>query len=232
MFDLHESLPFFARAGLALVLGFALGLERQYGQHPAGLRTNALVCVGSAMFVSVAGLLGHLADTSRIAAYVVSGIGFLGGGVILREGLNVRGLNTAATLWCCAAVGTLCGAGLGLPAVFGTFLVLAVHLGLRPLALWIDSHRKTAVDVEVTYKVRVVCAEKDEGVIRTILLRHVNGNPKMVLQGVSTHSSDEPDRTTITADVFSTVRNDKALEEIVQRLNIEPSVSAVSWEKR
>src|SRR6516164_11258988 len=97
-----EIVVFALHVGAALVMGAALGLERQFRGHPAGLRTNALVCVGSAMFVSLSHLMGDHDSPTRIASYIVSGIGFLGGGVILRDGLTVKGMNTAATLWCTA----------------------------------------------------------------------------------------------------------------------------------
>ena len=99
--------PFVLNVGTALFLGMAIGIERQYRQRTAGLRTNALVCLGSALFVSLSHLIDHESSPTRVAGQVASGIGFLGAGVILREGLNVRGMNTAATLWCSAAVGTL-----------------------------------------------------------------------------------------------------------------------------
>src|SRR5580700_10379569 len=116
----------------ALSMGMAVGLERQWRSHPAGLRTNALVALGAALFVSLSVLMNDTNSPTRIASYVVSGLGFLGGGVILRDGLNVKGLNTAATLWCSGAVGTLSGAGFPLEALTGTAAILAVHLGLRP----------------------------------------------------------------------------------------------------
>jgi len=89
----------------ALGLGLLIGLEREFRQHPAGLRTNALVCVGSALFMSLTFLLHDVGSPTRIASYIISGIGFLGGGVIIKQGVNIRGMNTAATLWCSAAVG-------------------------------------------------------------------------------------------------------------------------------
>src|SRR5580693_1384692 len=93
----------------SLLLGALIGAERQRRQRTAGLRTNALVCSGAAMFVLLARLLSASNDsTLRVAAQIVSGIGFLAGGVILREGFTIQGLNTAATLWCSAAVGSLC----------------------------------------------------------------------------------------------------------------------------
>src|SRR6202790_2319088 len=93
----------------ATLLGAAIGFERQWRQRMAGLRTNTLVALGAASFVVFASLFPGEASPTRVAAQVVSGIGFLGAGIIFREGLNVRGLNTAATLWCSSAVGLLAG---------------------------------------------------------------------------------------------------------------------------
>jgi putative Mg2+ transporter-C (MgtC) family protein len=207
----------------------AIGLERQFRQRTAGLRTNALVSLGAALFVS------HLMDDqnspTRIASYVVSGIGFLGGGVILREGFNVRGMNTAATLWCSAAVGTLAGAGFPVHAAIGTVAVLFVHLSLLSLVQKIDSKTAKTVEFETLYQVRVVCATREEGVIRAIFTRHINAQPKMSLQGISTQDADQPEKTAVVAEIFSAERNDKYMNELVSRISIEPSISAVSWGK-
>src|SRR5438874_2329605 len=119
---------------VALAMGVLIGLEREYRQHPAGLRTNALVSVGAALFVALDRLTPNLGNSTRMAPYVVSGIGFLGGGVILRDGLNVKGMSTAATLWCTAAIGVLAGMGHPAHAIVGTVVVLACHLGLRPIS--------------------------------------------------------------------------------------------------
>src|SRR6201988_4875501 len=100
----------------AFVLGTLIGAERQYRQRTGGLRTNVLVAVGAAAFVDLAMHLAGAEGAVRVIAYVVSGIGFLGAGVIMKEGMNVRGLNTAATLWASAAVGSWAGAHLGAQA--------------------------------------------------------------------------------------------------------------------
>jgi putative Mg2+ transporter-C (MgtC) family protein len=227
-----DFLWFLLNVAVALLAGVALGLERQYRGHPAGLRTNALVCVGAALFVSLSALLNDANSPTRVASYIVSGIGFLGGGVILREGLTVRGMNTAATLWCSAAVGALSGSGFPLHALAGAAVVLGVHLGLRPLGHWVDERRKASPDVEVSYRMRVVCDEKEQGVVRAILLRHIDSRPHMTIQGLSTQDGDQPDRVVVVADVFSLGRNDRAMEDVVRRLDVEPGVAAVSWEKR
>jgi putative Mg2+ transporter-C (MgtC) family protein len=225
-----DVLHFALRILVALLLGMIIGLERQFRQHPAGLRTNALVCVGAALFVSLTHLMGDHDSPTRIASYIVSGVGFLGGGVILREGLNVKGMATAATLWCSAAIGTLSGAGYPLHALIGTLAVLLLHIGLRPIAQAIDARVRLAVNVETAYRLRVLCDEKHEGIIRTILLRHVNAHGGMTIQGIATQNDDHPDKTAVVAEIFSIRRNDKAMEEVMSRLNIEPTVTAVRWE--
>jgi putative Mg2+ transporter-C (MgtC) family protein len=223
---------FVANVAVALILGAAIGLERQWRSHPAGLRTNTLVALGAALFVSLSILMNDTNSPTRIASYVVSGLGFLGGGVILRDGLNVKGLNTAATLWGSGAVGTLAGAGFPLEAMTGAAAILTVHLGLRPVVRWIDARRKTAPDIEIEtyYRLRVVSDVDHDTHIRHILLRHVGGQGKLSLQGISTEETEDR-RTIVVADIFALQRNDRAMEEIVARVSIEPEVKSVSWQK-
>jgi putative Mg2+ transporter-C (MgtC) family protein len=228
-----EELRFAFNVGAALLMGMAIGIERQYRQHPAGLRTNSLVCVGAALFISITHLLDASgnADPTRIASYIVSGIGFLGGGVILREGFTVKGMNTAATLWCTAAVGSLAGAGFPLHALIGTCTVLGIHLGLRPIGRWIDVRLKHAPDVETIYRLRIACDEADETLVRSIVMRHVGSHPRMSVQGISTHEGETPGQAFVVADIFSLDRQDRSMHDIMSRLNIETSVKSVSWTK-
>jgi|GEM_PF-932370 len=132
-------IDFIVRTGCAFLMGTLIGMERQYRQHSAGLRTNVLVAVGAAAFtiLSVTMTSGGTGDPSRIAAQIVSGIGFLGGGLILKEGFTVRGLNTAATIWCSAACGTLAGVGMYLEAFVLVACVLITHCVFRPLGTFI-----------------------------------------------------------------------------------------------
>jgi putative Mg2+ transporter-C (MgtC) family protein len=226
-----NSLSFFLDMAVAMLLGVAIGAERQFRRHPAGLRTNALVCVGAALFVSLPRLIGGSEDPTRMASTVVSGLGFIGGGVILREGLNIRGLNTAATLWCSGAVGALSGAGFPVPALVGTALILGVNLGLRAPSRWIDARRAAATDVETGYQLRIECEEKQAATIRTILMHYINEHSEMSVQGVSTVDVDTPGLVAVTADVFATEQKDRDIQEIMGRLNIEPGVRSVSWKK-
>jgi putative Mg2+ transporter-C (MgtC) family protein len=140
----------------AFVLGGVIGLERQYRQRTAGLRTNVLVALGSAIFVDMANRLGGHSGAVHVVAYVVSGIGFLGAGVIMREEGNVRGLNTAATLWGSAAVGACAGADLIVEAIFATVFVLAANTLLRPVVNQINRQPMDTETVEVTNTVYVI----------------------------------------------------------------------------
>lgn len=136
---------FALRLAVGVGCGAIIGLERQWRARMAGLRTNALVATGATLFVLYA-VATEDSSPTRVASYVVSGIGFLGGGVILREGFNVRGLNTAATLWCSAAVGVLAASGHLVFTLIGTGTIVAVHLLGRPLGRLVD--RDNAVEDE------------------------------------------------------------------------------------
>ena len=122
----------------AVVFGSVIGFERQWRHRLAGLRTNTLVALGAASFVVFEALVPGESSPTRVAAQVVSGVGFLGAGVIFREGLNVRGLNTAATLWCSAAIGVLAGGGYAAYAAMATAFVVFVNLLLRPIVSFIN----------------------------------------------------------------------------------------------
>jgi putative Mg2+ transporter-C (MgtC) family protein len=125
-------LELLARLALAAVLGGAVGAERELSDQPAGLRTHILLTIGACLFtlVSAYGFSGQ-GDPARLAAQIVTGIGFLGGGAILRHGLSIRGLTTAASIWATAALGVTVGVGRYLLAVGATVLILATLVGLR-----------------------------------------------------------------------------------------------------
>jgi putative Mg2+ transporter-C (MgtC) family protein len=223
-------LEFTGNVALALLFGLLIGVERQVRQHAAGLRVNTLVSVGAALFVSLAQLMDDKNSPTRIASYIVSGVGFLGGGVILKEGASIRGLTTAAGLWCSAAVGTLAGAGLGAYGAVGTGFVLLILIVLRPAAVWIDARQRRSLSQETDYQIRVSCATKDSLNVRTILLRHVNGHPGLTTAGISTRKKGRK-RVFILANVHAQKADDKGVQEIVSRLIIEPGVLSARWER-
>src|ERR1700748_2522254 len=154
-FQLADFLDTIISLSVAFVFGTLIGAERQYRERSAGLRTNVLVCVGAAAFVDLADDLAGADGAVRLIAYVVSGIGSLGAGAIMKEGMNVRGLNTAATLWASAAVGCCAGAGLVAQAGLLTIFVLGGNTLLRPLVNAIDRIPINEQTSEASYDVMV-----------------------------------------------------------------------------
>ena len=217
--------------GVAVALGMAIGLERQLGQHPAGLRTNTLVSLGAALFVVLARLVTGESSPTRIAGQVVTGIGFLGGGVILREGFNVRGMNTAATLWCTAAIGVLAGSGFVREAGLGAAAIILIHLALRPIVDRLDAFTKAKLAVEALYRLRVVCNTSETAAVRDLCMRHVNSHAHMTVHGVALEPTDGKEKSAINVDIYSTGHTDKDMNDLLSSLTVEPSVTAASWQK-
>jgi putative Mg2+ transporter-C (MgtC) family protein len=217
------------RMVVALVLGSLIGAERQYRQRLAGLRTNALVSIGAALFVSMSALDQH-GDPMRIAAQVVSGIGFLAGGVIFREGLSVQGLNTAATLWSTAAVGSLAGFGFYLQAIVGTAAILFVHVVLRPLVGAINARSDSGGEVATTFEIHAVCRQDVEERVRTALIAAVR-RAHITLHALYSDDVRESATVQVVADVAVTGPADTPLESVVRTLGIEPGVTSVSWKQ-
>jgi putative Mg2+ transporter-C (MgtC) family protein len=217
-----------ANLGVAIVLGAAIGFERQWHQRLAGLRTNTLVALGAATFVVFEGLFPDNSNPTHVAAQVVSGIGFLGAGMIFRDGLNVRGLNTAATLWCSAAIGILSGAGAWMHAALAATLVVGVNLLLRPVVQLISRQPMKSVEMPSGYVVSVTCKNKQAAQIRALVLREVNLGG-LHLRRLDSANIEGTDHVEVTAAVTAEARSDGALEQIVGRLSLEPTVTAARW---
>jgi len=217
-----------ANLGTAVALGAVIGFERQWRQRLAGLRTNTLVALGAASFVIFENLFSAEASLTRVAAQVVSGIGFLGAGIIFREGLNVRGLNTAATLWCSAAVGVLAGGGALPYAALAAAMVVAVNLLLRPLVQRINRQPITSAELQTQYVVHVVCKGENEAHVRALLLQSL-GAGGIRLHRLDSTNIEGSDRVEVLAELSADRRSDSVLEQIVGRLSLEPSVTAARW---
>lgn len=213
----------------AIFMGAIVGLERQWRQRMAGTRTNALVAAGAAAFV-MCGLLidGDPSARGRIVSYVVSGVGFLGAGVIFKDGANVRGLNTAATVWCSAAIGALCGLGALNLAVVLTATVLFTNLVLRPLAYRLHPVLPEATPAETRYEIQIACRVSVVAHIRTLLLSTITSLP-VTLQSIHGEQDDDEDQTHIRAELKTPGRNNDAVEQVVMRLSMEDDVSTLSW---
>ncbi len=171
---------------------------------------------------------GDPSAAGRIASYVVSGVGFLGAGVIFKDGANVRGLNTAATIWCCAAIGVLSGFGAPILALLLTITVVLTNILLRPLAHLLHPVLTSSASTEATYEISLNCRPQDEAHLRALLLGTI-AQTTAILQ--SLHSEDTEPETSmqIKAVFLTTGRHTDVAEEIVRRLSFESSVSAINW---
>ena len=214
--------------GTAVALGAVIGFERQWRQRLAGLRTNTLVALGAASFVVYENLFSSEANLTRVAAQVVSGIGFLGAGIIFREGLNVRGLNTAATLWCSAAVGVLAGGGALSYAALAAGMVIVVNLLLRPLVQRINRQPLATAETPSRYVVNVVCRGDTEAHIRALLLQGLTAGG-IRLHRLDSSNIEDSDRVEVVAELSAEHGSDSVLEQIVGRLSLEPTVTAARW---
>jgi putative Mg2+ transporter-C (MgtC) family protein len=222
-------LDFLIRLGCALLLGSLVGLERQWRQRMAGTRTNALVAAGASAFVMCAFLARDTSHTStQIVSYVVSGVGFLGAGVIFKDNGTVRGLNTAATIWCSAALGAICGLGYLLHASAVAVAVLLTNVGLRPLAYRLYPTRQTGDEQEVIYNLELTCRPEDETHIRALFLQTMASSP-LTLTSLRSEDIEGTPKLKVTAQIRGLGRHDAALEQLVVHLSLEPGVTAVSW---
>ena len=220
---------FVFRLGVALLLGFIIGLERQFTGHPAGIRTNILICLGTCLFLQLPMVIELYSDIGRIESYIISGVGFLCSGVIFKEGGNVKGLNTAATLWCTAAVGCFSATGRILFALVAALILIAANILSRPVARRIYPLVNFS-ETDSRYTVSVVCDERYEGRLRSYLINAVR-NRKMYL--VSLDSNDLPGgRIEIIAEYTCYYRNPiPVIEQITTScLKNEDKVSA-KWEQ-
>lgn len=211
----------------AFTLGGLIGFERQWRQRLAGLRTNTLVALGAATFVVFAAQFPSEGSPTRVAAQIVSGIGFLGAGIIFKEGLNVRGLNTAATLWCSAAIGVLCGSGFYALAGIATTFVIAVNLLLRPLVQLIERQPLTTTELESRYAISIICHGEAEAHVRALLLRDIG--TALHIQELESVNIEDTNRVEVSATVRADERQDRLMEQIIGRLSLEPRVTAARW---
>ncbi|HEY4026237.1 MAG TPA: MgtC/SapB family protein [Candidatus Dormibacteraeota bacterium] len=226
-----NELEFILRLASGLGCGVLIGLERQWRQRMAGLRTNTLVAAGACLFVLLQSALSGTNSADRIIAQVVSGVGFLGAGLIIRDGLNVRGVNTAATIWCAAAVGSLAGAGFYAYAFSGAAAVVLANLALRPVGRLIDHQPGSAGEVETLYDLRAVTRSKQEARIRALIVQSALGQ-QLLLRGVHSENLEGGELVEVHAELLTQARHDTLMEQVVSRLSLEPSVSAVTWAVR
>lgn len=225
---------FFIRLFVAILLGAAIGFERQFRQRSAGLRTNTLVSAGASIYILLASDLTSatdLADPSRVAGQIVTGIGFLGAGVIMKDGITVKGLNTAATIWCSAAVGALAGAGLLVEATIATTAIVAIHLLFRPLGMHLEKRPIGRDEVTSTlYHFEVRCRAEVENHIRVLLMQFIKKDEELQLKTLKSLDDESPAKATIQAEISASGNKDQVMEKAAGKLTVLHGVTFVGWE--
>ncbi len=228
---------FFVHLIVAIVLGALIGLERQVSRHPAGILTNLIVCLGAYAFTAFSFLVNpaEIKDITRVAAQVVSGIGFLGAGVIMREGGNVRGLNTAATVWASAAVGILCCVNDLIYACLVAAAIVVLHLVLHPISHKIDKIRKydksdKRMNEEAIYRISVVCPEDVELDVRKNIMHIIKHEPEALLHTLETVSAhDDENNKKIRAFITTKTDNDALIENLITQVGKNDQIISAGW---
>ena len=206
---------------ICFFLSFFIGIERQYRQRSVGLRTTILVAIGSYLFVSFSFLLnGYNIDVTRIAAQIVTGIGFLGAGVILKDGVKIRGLTTAATLWCTASIGVLCASGFILEAISGTVIILFSNVFLRYVNKIVNQksrYEQTSEEFKVT-----ITSSKDR--IKE-LIKDITSNTKFNINKLDVKKN------TIILNITFFKSEEKQITEFIDIINKKYEIEEYSYEK-
>ena len=218
-----EIIPFnemLLRLGLSVLLGGIIGTEREHNNQPAGLRTHMILVIGACLAMMLSINLGTAAgtDPARLAAQVVSGIGFLGAGAILRFGFNVKGLTTATTLWTMAIVGLAVGMGYYLISIIATVVIMIVLSVL-------DLIERRFVRANIL-RTLVVEVDNDKGIVREI--RHIVSQTSFQIVGFSVQKSYENKMLQI--EIVARFNNAGKLEELIEQLSEFEGLKSVKIE--
>ncbi len=218
----------FMRLAAAVLLGGLIGFERQWRNHYAGLRTNTLITIGSAAILVFAQMLPG-ADASaigRIASQIITGVGFLCAGVIMHEGVNVKGLNTSATLWCSVGVGMFSGAGMFPVAALLTAFIIGTNLLLRPLVHYINNRTPISDELDAHYTVSISCHSADVQRIREAVSKRIGKDSAHLKSIENKYLSDTAQ---INAEFLFRQRADAHIEAIAKSIGQESGITAIKW---
>lgn len=216
---------FIYRISICFLLGIIIGLERQYRRRTVGIRTITLVSLGSFLFVSISNL-SVAGDVTRIAAQVVSGIGFLGAGVIIRDGTNIKGLNTAATLWCSAAVGALTALGLVVEASIGVTYILLANLFLRFISRKL---LKKTIHTQISDYILVIgCKDSHEKAVKESLFQKLKFHQIPIIS-FSTEYVEKNVKLSIQIEVEKVFANE--VDSIINKLCLEDGIISINYDE-
>ena len=218
---------FEARLLLAFLLGAIIGLERQFRHKLAGIKTNSLVAGGAALFILLSEkITGDASGPARIAAQIVTGIGFLGAGIIMREGLSVTGLNTSATIWCSGAIGSLAGMGWWYEASVGAAFVIITNIILRPISDRLDK-RITRIEASGNrYTVKINAKPDALNDVRPLLMGLIDRIDTLHISAIKVDEKDE-----MQVSIRSLDRRQSDIEMVMKELGGMENVLYAGWEE-
>lgn len=236
MLNIATVCGFSVRLLIAIFLGLLIGFERQWTRHPGGILTNVIVCVGAysySAFSYIATINSNgVIDVTRVAAQVVCGIGFLGAGLIIRDGTNIRGLATAATIWTTAAVGILCTLPNIIFSIIVGFAVVFIHLILHPLSSYLEKARQYKKDdkrnAECLYKISILCNEESEIDIRSHLVKTIHKKENVLLHNLESHSTND-ESIKIKAYISTAKKDDDAIESLLVHIGKDEGIISAGW---
>ncbi|MBP9186815.1 MAG: MgtC/SapB family protein [Bacteroidia bacterium] len=212
---------------LAFVLGTIIGLERQWQHKIAGIKTNALVAGGAALFILVAQKVGgDSSGAARVAANIVTGIGFLGAGVMMRNGSNITGINTAATIWCSSAIGALAGLGFWYESLIGTAFIVTGNILLRPIGNRIDNRITQIKESGNIYLLKISVKQFSSIEIKQALIDAIKNESTLHISTLKTDVNN-----LIIAEIHSLDRRQTDIENVVTTLSTKTEITQIGWEE-
>lgn len=215
--------------GLALLLGCVIGLERQIKQRHSGLVTHGLVALGAAAYASLPYSLG-LGSDLRMGSQVVTGIGFLGAGLIIKDGASIKGLSTAATVWSTGAVGVLTGYGMWLLAIETAFFIVCLNISLPRIAVLVNRYSFVEPENEQFYLVKFRCPSESEIPVRALLIQTLDLK-KLRFHAIRSHHIEGSNETEIEAMLFAGKEDDRLVEALVAQMSLRSGITSTSWLK-
>lgn len=216
---------FAIRIFIVIIVGIAIGVERQVTGHNIGIKTTMLIALGTFAFVSVEVLF--CSDDLRMAANIITGIGFLCSGVIFKNGLTVNGLNTSATLWSTSAISVLISYGFIIQGIIATVVLIFFNLVLTYVSAWIKPISSMADIDDNTYYIETVCLKSNISNVKKVIFKNLSDNISLVELQVNSITSD---KYRIKAKINS---SDKYIDEIDKITNkiLNTDVFSSKWEK-
>ena len=228
-------LGFGIRLAIAVALGIVMGSERQLTKHRTGILTNVIVCVGAFAFTSFSFLASTRqmnADVTRVAAQIVSGIGFLGAGVIISDGTKIKGVNTAASIWASAAVGILCSLDKPWYAAMVALTIVISHLIIHPITEWItkkqEYDKQKSSKQETYYRISIVCSEEKADEIKKNIIEYLRELDNILLRNLEMNDVDGG-KVKIRAELSTKTKNNELVEHIITHVGKHEDIISTGW---